>query len=74
MATANWLAAADLYKVVAWVHNLRLFYFGMQDQWFIFNMFDAQAWWVQNVIMGCLAIPEDKARLMADVAAREARE
>ncbi len=74
LATANRLAAADLYKVVAWVHNLRLFYFGMQDQWFIFNMFDAQAWWVQNVIMGCLAIPEDKARLMADVAAREARE
>ncbi len=72
--TANRLAAADLYKGVAWVHNPKLFYLGMQDQWFTFNMFDAQAWWVRDVIMGRLVIPEDKARLLADVAEREARE
>jgi trimethylamine monooxygenase len=52
LKTANRLAAADLYKGVAWVHNPKLFYIGMQDQWFTFNMFDAQAWWVRDAIMG----------------------
>ncbi|SUZ32712.1 4-hydroxyacetophenone monooxygenase [Roseibaca ekhonensis] len=74
LKTANRLAAADLYKGVVWVHNPKLFYLGMQDQWFTFNMFDAQAWWVRDAIMGKLAIPEDKAELLADVAEREARE
>ena len=73
LATANRLAAVDLYKGMAWVHNPRLFFLGMRDQWFTFNMFDAQVWLVRNVIMGRLAIPEDKARLLADVAEREAR-
>ena len=43
LKTANRLAAANLYKGVAWVPNPKLFYLGMQDQWFTFNMFDAQA-------------------------------
>jgi trimethylamine monooxygenase len=46
----------------------------MQDQWFTFNMFDAQAWWVRDAIMGRIAIPTDKAVLLADVADRVARE
>ena len=74
LKTVNRLAAADLYKGVAWVHNPGLFYLGMQDQWFTFNMFDAQAWWVRDVMMGKIDIPSDKAALMADVAEREARE
>ena len=74
LKTVNRLAAADLYKGVAWVHNPGLFYLGMQDQWFTFNMFDAQAWWVRDVMMGKIDIPSDKAVLMADVAEREARE
>ena len=74
LKTVNRLAAADLYKGVAWVHNPNLFYLGMQDQWFTFNMFDAQAWWVRDVMMGKIDIPSDKAALMADVAEREARE
>lgn len=74
LKTANRLAAANLYKGVAWVHNPRLFYLGMQDQWFTFNMFDAQAWWVRDVIMGRIAIPEEKAVLLKDVADRVAAE
>ena len=74
LKTVNRLAAADLYKGVAWVHNPGLFFLGMQDQWFTFNMFDAQAWWVRDVMMGKIDIPSDKAALMADVAEREARE
>ena len=45
----------------------------MQDQWFTFNMFDAQAWWVRDAIMGRIAIPTDKAVLLKDVADRVAR-
>jgi trimethylamine monooxygenase len=74
LRTANRLATADLYKGVAYVHNPALFYLGMQDQWFTFNMFDAQAWWVRDAIMGRIEIPNDKATLMADVADRGARE
>lgn len=37
--------------------NPRLFYLGMQDQWYTFNMFDAQAWFVRDVILGKIALP-----------------
>lgn len=74
LSTANRLATADLYKGVVWVHNPKLFYLGMQDQWFTFNMFDAQAWWVRDAIMGKIDIPSDKETLLADVKEREARE
>jgi trimethylamine monooxygenase len=70
LKTANRLATADLYKGVAWVHNPKLFYLGMQDQWFTFNMFDAQAWWVRDAIMGKIKIPTDKAVLLKDVEER----
>jgi trimethylamine monooxygenase len=67
LKTANRLATADLYKGVVWVHNPKLFYLGMQDQWFTFNMFDAQAWWVRDAIMGKIKIPTDKVVLLKDV-------
>jgi trimethylamine monooxygenase len=73
LKTANRLATADLYKGVAFVHNPNLMFIGMQDQWFTFNMFDAQAWWARDVIMGRIAVP-DKAAMLADVADRVARE
>lgn len=74
LKTANRLATADLYKGVAWVHNPKLFYLGMQDQWFTFNMFDAQAWWVRDAIMGKITIPTDKAALLKDIEDRVAAE
>ena len=73
LKTANRLATADIYKGVAWIDNPNLFYLGMQDQWFTFNMFDAQAWWVRDVIMDRIALP-DRATMEADVADRVARE
>ena len=69
LKTANRLATADLYKGVAYVHNPALMYIGMQDQWFTFNMFDAQAWWARDVIMGKISCP-DKSDMEADVIAR----
>lgn len=73
LRTANRLASSDLYKGVALVDDPDMFYLGMQDQWFTFNMFDAQAWWVRDAIMGKIAIP-GKAEREADVADRVARE
>ncbi|MEP6266766.1 MAG: NAD(P)/FAD-dependent oxidoreductase [Paracoccaceae bacterium] len=73
LRTANRLATANLYKGVAWIDNPNLFYLGMQDQWFTFNMFDAQAWWARDVMMGRISLP-DKAVMHADVADRISRE
>ena len=73
LRTANRLASANLYKGVAWIDNPNLFYLGMQDQWFTFNMFDAQAWWARDVIMGRIKTPS-KAEMQADVKDRIARE
>ena len=74
LRTKNRLAAADLYRGVAWVKNPKLFYLGMQDQWYTFNMFDAQAWYVRDVIMGRLSVPSDEDARAADVVARVAAE
>ncbi|MGB1157236.1 MAG: flavin-containing monooxygenase [Alphaproteobacteria bacterium] len=74
LRTANRLASANLYKGVVFNGNTDLFYLGMQDQWYTFNMFDAQAWWVRDAIMGRISIPGDADTLAADVAAREAQE
>ena len=73
LKTANILAADDLYKGVVWNHNPGVFYLGMQDQWFTFNMFDAQAWYVRDIIMDRIAVPDMAAR-EADVAARKEAE
>jgi trimethylamine monooxygenase len=74
LRTANRLATADLYKGVAYVHNPALFYLGMQDQWYTFNMFDAQAWWVRDAILGRIKLPASKNELVADVGKRVAEE
>ncbi|MBX2838374.1 MAG: NAD(P)/FAD-dependent oxidoreductase [Gammaproteobacteria bacterium] len=73
LRTANRLAAADLYKGVAWVNNPKLFYLGMQDQWYTFNMFDAQAWFARDVMLGKISTPSQK-EMLADVEARVASE
>ncbi|MDX8482901.1 NAD(P)/FAD-dependent oxidoreductase [Mesorhizobium sp. VK24D] len=74
LRTANRLATADLYKGVVYVHNPALFYLGMQDQWYTFNMFDAQAWWVRDAILGRIKLPASKNELIADVEKRVAAE
>ncbi len=74
LKTANRLATANLFKGVVFVDNPAVFYLGMQDQWYTFNMFDAQAWYVRDVIMDRIALPNDKNAMIADVAARVAAE
>lgn len=58
---------AGLYKGVVWNENPALFYLGAQDQWFTFNMFDAQAWLVRDFITGERDMPARSAR-DADIA------
>ena len=41
-------------------------YLGMQDQFHTFNMFDCQAWYARDVIMGKIKLPSD-AEIEADI-------
>jgi len=58
LSTTNRLWCDSLHEGVVWPDNNRLFYMGMQDQWFTFNMFDAQAWYVRDVILGRISLPD----------------
>lgn len=73
LRTHNRLFPGDLYKGVVWQHNPRFFYLGMQDQYFTFNMFDAQAWFVRDVVMGRIELPDFEER-EADLQAWKSRE
>ncbi len=73
LKTNNRLWPLGLYKGVAWEENPKLFYLGMQDQFYTFNMFDAQAWWARDVILGRIKLPP-KAKMRADSAKWRARE
>lgn len=57
LKTSNRLWPLGLYEGVAFVEQPGLFYLGMQDQWYTFNMFDAQAWFVRDVILGRIVTP-----------------
>ncbi len=58
LKTTNRLWPLDLYKGVVWEANPRLFFMGMQDQFYTFNMFDAQAWYVRDVVLGRIKLPK----------------
>lgn len=66
LETDNRLYPVDLYNGVVWQHNPKLMYLGMQDQWYTFNMFDAQAWYARDVILEHVALPS-KAEMQADI-------
>ncbi len=61
LKTRNRLNPPGLYKGVFWEKNPKLMYLGMQDQFYTFNMFDAQAWFARDVIMGRLKLPSAEA-------------
>jgi len=73
LQTNNRLYPVNLYDGVVWQHNPKLFYLGMQDQWYTFNMFDAQAWYVRDVILQRIALPK-QADMQADIDAWRAAE
>ena len=58
----NNLYPAGLYRGVVWQNNPKVYYLGSQDQWFTFNMFDAQAWYVRDLVLGRAELPDAVAR------------
>lgn len=62
LQTHNCLYPANLYKGIFWQPNPKLVYLGMQDQYFTFNMFDSQAWYARDVMMGKIDLPKMPAR------------
>ena len=73
LVTANRLATSMLYRGVVFQPENRIMYLGMQDQWYTFNMFDAQAWYARDVILGRITLPgaDEQARWIEDYQAAE---
>lgn len=57
LKTNNRLWPLGLYEGVVFTANPRLMYLGMQDLWYSFNMFDAQAWLVRDIILDRITLP-----------------
>jgi len=62
LKTENRLWPNSLLKGVFWHSNQKLMYIGMQNQFFTFPMFDAQAWLARDVILGKIEL-EDQEKL-----------
>jgi trimethylamine monooxygenase len=65
LKTNNRLWPAGLYQGVVWEQNPQLIYLGMQDLWYSFNLFDAQAWFARDYMLGRITLPA-KAAMHAD--------
>lgn len=73
LRTSNRLYPLGIYKGIFWLDNPKLVYLGMQDQYYTFNMFDAQAWYARDVMMGRIALP-GRAEMETDTLAWRERE
>jgi trimethylamine monooxygenase len=73
LETTNVLYPAHLYKGVVSTANPKLMYLSMQDQYFTFTMFDAEAWFARDVILGRIALPS-RDEMEADIATWRARQ
>lgn len=71
--THNRLYPEGLYKGIVSLANPKLIFLGMQDQYYTFNMFDAQAWYARDLILGRITLPASEA-MAADSAEWVARE
>jgi trimethylamine monooxygenase len=57
LKTRNRLYPPNIYKGIFWWGNPKLMYIGMQDQYYTFNMFDAQAWYARDFVLGRIKLP-----------------
>jgi len=73
LKTGNRLYPPGLYKGVVWEANPKLMYLGMQDQYYTFSMFDLQAWFARDVVMGTAPLP-DAAAMATEIGEWVARE
>ena len=56
----NLYVPKNLYKGMVFFDNPKLFYIGMQNQFFTFPLFEAQAYFIRNCILNKIQIPEKK--------------
>ena len=63
LKTPNCLYPNNLYKGIIFNDCPRLVYLGMQDQYYTFNMFDAQAWLARDYMLGKMELPSKEQRL-----------
>ncbi|MDA3875727.1 MAG: NAD(P)/FAD-dependent oxidoreductase [Halothiobacillus sp.] len=61
LTTHNRLYPEGLYKGIVSLANPKLIFLGMQDQYYTFNMFDAQAWYARDVMLGRIKLPASEA-------------
>ena len=74
LQTGNRMWTLDLYKGVFWEANPKLMYLGMQDQFYTFNMFDAQAWYARDYVLGRISLPSKEEMSKHSMAWREREE
>ncbi|MEO6682395.1 MAG: NAD(P)/FAD-dependent oxidoreductase [Ginsengibacter sp.] len=63
LKTNNNLYPNHIYKGIFFNELPQLMYLGMQDQYYTFNMFDAQAWLARDYMMGKFKLPSKKERI-----------
>lgn len=73
LRTDNRLWPLGLHQGVVWEVNPQLLYLGMQDLWYSFNLFDAQAWFARDLMLGRIQLP-NQAAMQADSARWRAEE
>lgn len=61
LTTHNRMYPEGLYKGIVSLANPKLIFLGMQDQYYTFNMFDAQAWYARDLMLGRITLPSDEA-------------
>ena len=66
LRTANVLYPPDLYRGVFWLDDPNLMYLGMQDQYYTFTLFDAEAFNARDYILGRLSLPS-RAEMAKDI-------
>lgn len=72
LRTANVLYPDNLYKGIFWRDNPKMMYLGMQDQYYTFTMFDGQAWYARDYILGRITLPA-RDEMATDIAAWRTR-
>lgn len=73
LTTKNVLYPPDLYKGVFFTGNPNLMYLSMQDQFYTFTMFDAEAWYARDYMLGRISLP-GRDEMEKDIAEWRARE
>ena len=63
LQTHNCLYPDHLYKGIFFQENPKMIYLGMQDQYYTFNMFDVQAWYARDIMLGKIQLPNAEDRL-----------